>query len=45
LNVQTEIKVTPPNISKETLKEMAQFFAKTSIPRILEEQKQRRNEQ
>ncbi|WP_171050883.1 hypothetical protein [Bacillus sp. BHET2] len=28
--------VTPPRISKETMKEMAAFFARTSIPRIIE---------
>jgi hypothetical protein len=28
-----------PVISEETLKEMAQFFMKTSIPRILAERK------
>jgi hypothetical protein len=32
-----DIKVTPPNISEETLRKMAQFFAVTSIPRILKE--------
>lgn len=31
------VKVTPPNISKETMREMHQFFLKTSIPRILTE--------
>jgi hypothetical protein len=29
----------PPVISEETLKEMANFFMKTSIPRILAERK------
>jgi hypothetical protein len=29
----------PPRISKETMKEMAAFFAKTSIPRIMENMK------
>lgn len=28
-----------PKISEETMKEMAKFFAKTSIPRILTEMK------
>jgi hypothetical protein len=28
--------IKPPVISKETQKEMAAFFAKTSIPRIME---------
>ena len=27
--------ITPPDISEETLKQMAIFFMKTSIPRIL----------
>ncbi|MEK4269919.1 MULTISPECIES: hypothetical protein [Bacillus] len=30
------INITPPQISEETMKEMAKFFMKTSIPRILE---------
>jgi hypothetical protein len=30
-----DIKVTPPNITEETLKEMADFFYKTSLPRII----------
>jgi hypothetical protein len=30
-----EIQVKPPQISEETMKEMARFFMKTSIPRIL----------
>lgn len=34
----TEI-INPPRISEETLKEMTQFFMKTSIPRILAERK------
>lgn len=34
----SDVKVTPPNISEETLKEMKAFFVKTSIPRILAEQ-------
>lgn len=39
-NEQLEIK--PPNISEETLKEMAKFFMKTSIPRILADMKKKR---
>jgi hypothetical protein len=39
-----EIKVTPPNISEETLKEMKAFFAKTSIPRIEAEKTQKQKE-
>lgn len=37
--------VKPPVISEETLKEMAKFFMKTSIPRILAEKKKAREEQ
>ncbi len=29
--------VQPPQISDSTMKEMAKFFMKTSVPRILEE--------
>ena len=36
-------KVKPPQISEETLKEMAQFFLKTSIPRLLEQKKKEAN--
>jgi hypothetical protein len=28
--------ITPPRISEKTMKEMAAFFAKTSVPRIIE---------
>jgi hypothetical protein len=28
--------ITPPRISEKTMKEMAAFFARTSIPRIIE---------
>lgn len=31
--------VKPPKISEQTLKEMAEFFMKTSIPRILGNEK------
>ncbi|KZR60426.1 hypothetical protein [Pseudobacillus badius] len=34
-----EVTVTPPNISRETMEEMEQFFLKTSIPRILADYK------
>jgi hypothetical protein len=37
--MQTSVKVTLPKVSDKTLKEMAKFFVKTSIPRILEENK------
>lgn len=38
-------RVTPtkPQISEETIKEMAKFFAKTSIPRILAEKAKEQN--
>jgi hypothetical protein len=28
--------ITPPRISEKTMKEMAAFFARTSVPRIIE---------
>jgi hypothetical protein len=31
--------VKPPQISEETMKEMAKFFMKTSIPRIIAERR------
>jgi len=34
MNKYAEVK--PPQISEETMKEMAQFFLKTSIPRLIE---------
>ncbi|GIN38491.1 hypothetical protein [Heyndrickxia oleronia] len=34
--------IKQPQISKETLKEMAKFFMKTSIPRILAKEKQKK---
>lgn len=37
-----QVKVTPPNISEETLKEMTKFFMKTSIPRIIATEKKKR---
>lgn len=36
---------TQPKISEETMKEMAHFFMKTSIPRILEERKKQMKKQ
>ncbi|MFP7444319.1 hypothetical protein SFC50_11525 [Bacillus infantis] len=42
MNAGTEkeqIEIKPPDISESTMKEMAQFFMKTSIPRILAKQK------
>lgn len=33
--------VKPPQISDETMKEMAAFFMKTSIPRIVAAEKER----
>lgn len=35
------IKKTKPQVSEQTMKEMAEFFMKTSVPRILEKQKQK----
>lgn len=32
-----QVDIKPPNISDETMKEMAKFFMKTSIPRIVKE--------
>lgn len=34
-----KVKTEQPKISDETLKEMAKFFMKTSIPRIIAEKK------
>lgn len=31
-----DIKITPPQISPETMKAMWEFFLSTSVPRILE---------
>jgi hypothetical protein len=36
---QSKKEKTSPRISSETMKEMAAFFARTSIPRILEQKK------
>lgn len=32
-------KITPPNISERTMKEMAKFFMKTSVPRLMEQRR------
>jgi hypothetical protein len=40
-----EIKINHPIISEETKKEMAKFFAITSIPRILAERKKDASDQ
>ena len=37
--------IQQPKISEDTLKEMAKFFMKTSIPRILAEKKKAKQEQ
>ncbi|WP_187445332.1 hypothetical protein [Bacillus infantis] len=37
-----QIEIQPPNISASTMKEMAQFFMKTSIPRIIANRKKAR---
>lgn len=36
------IKITPPNISDSTMKSMWRFFLKTSVPRILEEERKKK---
>jgi hypothetical protein len=33
------VEVKPPQISEETMKEMAKFFMRTSIPRIIAERR------
>ncbi|MFB7301708.1 hypothetical protein [Heyndrickxia sporothermodurans] len=38
MNAQVEVK--PPMISDETMKEMAKFFMKTSIPRLIAKKKE-----
>jgi hypothetical protein len=38
-----QIKVNPPQISDETKKEMAKFFSRTSIPRILADKEARKS--
>jgi hypothetical protein len=42
---EMQVKVNQPKISDETLKEMAKFFMKTSIPRIIAESKKLAKEQ
>lgn len=39
------IKINPPNISDETMKEMVKFFMKTSIPRIIAYEKEQKKKQ
>ncbi|MFE4523457.1 hypothetical protein ACFRCQ_15310 [Cytobacillus firmus] len=34
-----QVEVKQPNISESTMREMAKFFMKTSIPRIIEAKK------
>lgn len=36
-------KITKPQVSEQTMKGMAEFFMKTSVPRILEHQKKKLN--
>ncbi|MFC7060777.1 hypothetical protein [Halobacillus seohaensis] len=36
--------VKPPKISDKTMKEMAEFFMKTSVPRIIEKRKKEKEE-
>jgi hypothetical protein len=38
-DIELLLGLKPPNISEETLKEMAEFFMKTSVPRILGNEK------
>jgi hypothetical protein len=42
---QKDVKVTPPDISEETLREMAEFFAKTSLPRIIADMKKEKEDE
>lgn len=39
MKVKAEDEVNLPQISEQTKREMAKFFMKTSIPRILEEKR------
>ncbi|MFY2154669.1 hypothetical protein ACOSZF_03125 [Cytobacillus firmus] len=39
-----QVNIKPPNISEKTMKEMAKFFMKTSIPRIIESEKKKLEE-
>lgn len=43
--MQEKIVVTKPQISEETKREMAAFFMKTSVPRILEERKKQKQKE
>ncbi|WP_187445023.1 hypothetical protein [Rossellomorea vietnamensis] len=43
--VRLDIEVEPPDISKETMKEMSAFFLKTSIPRILADMKKTKEQE
>jgi hypothetical protein len=40
--LEEKINVTTPSIKEETLKEMKNFFLKTSIPRIMKEKQNQR---
>lgn len=42
--VEEELKINQPKISDETMREMAKFFMKTSIPRILADMKKKEGE-
>ncbi|CDQ17977.1 hypothetical protein [Halobacillus karajensis] len=35
-----ETHIKPPKISEDTMKEMAKFFMKTSVPRVIAKRKQ-----
>ncbi len=39
-----QVEIKQPNISESTMKEMAKFFMKTSIPRIIESEKKKLEE-
>ena len=39
MTVNLQLQIILPQIKEETMKEMAKFFSKTSVPRIIEEMK------
>lgn len=41
MNAQNKPKIQPVKISARTKKEMAKFFLRTSVPRILEEERKK----
>ncbi|RBP89359.1 hypothetical protein DFO70_1116 [Cytobacillus firmus] len=40
-----KIEIKPPQISENTMKEMAKFFMRTSIPRIIEAERKKKLEE